>query len=791
MGGGKINLIGMFRKLTIGPQLLIFFGIIMALILAVAGVSFWQAAAVVADVSELLDPASSADSAAAVAFLNQSLRRLLFLLGGLTVTATLIVTSLVYVLFHSITDPLGRLYRSARRWSQGSISHRIRIDQDNEFGQLASVLNQAAERQQNWANILEKTMTEHSRELEHRAFHLETSVAIAQRITSILDSGSLLQQVTELIRQRYNLSYVGLFLATRSGHHLTLQASTRPKADRSTLQIPIGEHSLIGWVAHHRRPGLSSNLLEDDTLNSEIKGNIISLSELALPLTIGRNLVGVLDLHSDQPAAFAREDLPMYQSLADQVAIAIKNSTIYESEQSGRQLSETLQKVGQELNSTLNFGEVQELILQSTRNILPYDMVTISLLDGSSLSLGAQLQTNEGLARPEFPPLDIDQTPPSFPIRQLVEKKEPVVVQDIAAADWLDVPGLPQSGSWLGVPLIHEGEPRGVLSLLRNVPYGIGDQDVATATAIAAQATIALENARLYDQIKRFSEQLEYEVRRRTLALQTAYNQLEQLDEAKTNFIGIASHELRTPLTVLRGYSQILSKAPEILGNPQYATLVEGIISGTHRLQEIVDTMLDMARIENRSLTVLAEPINLFEIVADVRGSFEEALIERQITVEMSTSFRRLPPIHADFDGMCKVFTHLLTNAVKYTPDGGAVMVDGHAWESDPIDKSWPSKGVKFTVKDNGIGIEKENLAAIFDKFFQTGEVALHSSGKTKFKGGGPGLGLAIVRGIVEAHRGLVWAESDGYDEAARPGSTLHVVLPILHEPEREMLPTD
>jgi signal transduction histidine kinase len=120
-----------------------------------------------------------------------------------------------------------------------------------------------------------------------------------------------------------------------------------------------------------------------------------------------------------------------------------------------------------------------------------------------------------------------------------------------------------------------------------------------------------------------------------------------------------------------------------------------------------------------------------------------------------------------------KVFYHVIGNAIKYTPDGGRVTVRGQMAENARQDE------IEITVQDSGIGIAPQNQEFVFEKFYQTGEVLLHSSGKTKFKGGGPGLGLAIARGIVNAHRGRIWLESPGYDETTCPGTTVLVRLPV------------
>jgi len=133
-----------------------------------------------------------------------------------------------------------------------------------------------------------------------------------------------------------------------------------------------------------------------------------------------------------------------------------------------------------------------------------------------------------------------------------------------------------------------------------------------------------------------------------------------------------------------------------------------------------------------------------------------------------------LPICSGDPDLLYKVFDHLVNNAIKYTPDGGKITITGRAVQDDELGPC-----VEVSVDDTGIGIEPQDIDLIFEKFYRTGETALHSSGTTKFKGGGPGLGLAIAQGIVLAHGGRIWAESPGCDEETCPGSRFVVRLPI------------
>jgi signal transduction histidine kinase len=115
----------------------------------------------------------------------------------------------------------------------------------------------------------------------------------------------------------------------------------------------------------------------------------------------------------------------------------------------------------------------------------------------------------------------------------------------------------------------------------------------------------------------------------------------------------------------------------------------------------------------------------------------------------------------------------LIVNAIKYTPDGGTVTISTHITSMDD-----DTPCVEIAVKDTGIGLDEEHHELIFEKFYQVGGVELHSSGKTNFKGGGPGLGLAIVRGVARAHGGKAWVESQGHDEVSYPGSTFYIQLP-------------
>jgi signal transduction histidine kinase len=288
---------------------------------------------------------------------------------------------------------------------------------------------------------------------------------------------------------------------------------------------------------------------------------------------------------------------------------------------------------------------------------------------------------------------------------------------------------------------------------------------------VLARVTTHLRIRDLTRQLQTLNQNLELLVEQRTAELNHAYQKLEKLDRVKADFIEVAGHELRSPLTLIKGYAQILSELN--LEEPNAHRLLDGIISGQERLAEIVNSLLDASQLEGQTMRLSPGPVHLARVIDKACKYFADALRERRLSLIVE-DLETLPGIIGDANLLYKVFYHLLMNAIKYTPDGGEIAIRGR---SAVLKDGRPA--IEIIISDTGIGIDPQDRELIFEKFYQTGKVSLHSSGRTKFKGGGPGLGLAIARGVIVAHDGKIWAESPGYDEKALPGSQFHVILPI------------
>ena len=255
--------------------------------------------------------------------------------------------------------------------------------------------------------------------------------------------------------------------------------------------------------------------------------------------------------------------------------------------------------------------------------------------------------------------------------------------------------------------------------------------------------------------------------------LQKTNKVLRHLDLNKLEFIQVAAHELRTPLTVVKGYVNVLRSFPDIQENAALGEVVDGIIKGADRMHEVVNMMLDVTRIDDETLKIASVPVLLKWIVNDLVRDFEKAAAERgiEITIQYAAD---TPNFNADPTLIQKALYHLMINAIKYTPNGGKVVVS-----TRPVVMDDNAPGVEIAVRDTGIGLDAEHHELVFEKFYQVGSVAIHSSGKTTFKGGGPGLGLALVRGVARAHGGKTWVESAGHDEVHFPGSTFYLQIPV------------
>lgn len=269
-----------------------------------------------------------------------------------------------------------------------------------------------------------------------------------------------------------------------------------------------------------------------------------------------------------------------------------------------------------------------------------------------------------------------------------------------------------------------------------------------------------------------YTQRLVERLENKIYELETANQKLRELDRMKSDFIVLVSHELRTPLTLISGYTYLLKEKVEEANEGEIPTgishVASGLNMGVERLSQVINEIISVSRIAAGNLDLALGPVRLDQTVRPLLVEAKAACEQRGIELR-ACDLSTLPVIQGDGGQLRVAINNVIGNAIKYTGDQGRITICGRA-VGDAID---------ITIADTGVGIPLEEQRRIFEQFHVLGSMQHHSSSKSAFLGGGLGLGLAIARGIVEAHKGRIWVESAGYDPENMPGSIFHILLPL------------
>ncbi|MCB0030604.1 MAG: HAMP domain-containing histidine kinase, partial [Anaerolineales bacterium] len=451
--------------------------------------------------------------------------------------------------------------------------------------------------------------------------------------------------------------------------------------------------------------------------------------------------------------------------------------------------SNVVRRYSQAISRTLDVNELSLVIIRIISDILATSRGALILV--SEEGNQATIEPVPGMG-------DIDDTPVTFPresrlLQALRYERKPLQQYDLDFnPDFRDL-GEPER-NWLHeqsmalfVPIHSAGGLAGIIALgpkRTGLIYRPNEMDLLQI--LADQTVVALQNARLYSELGKQNEtnrQLNIDLRKQN-------ERLEIMDQAKADFIAIASHELRTPLTQVKGYADILDAMNEenMLTREQTRAIIGHVNRATTQLENLVSAMLDASQLDVDSMQLTFMPTQLDTVFRLAVDPLYSAMRERRVQLKLE-GIEDIPQLQLDFKRIVQAFQNLIGNAVKYTPDGGYVTVTAALVPSQAGDNDY----VEIVVSDSGIGIDEKYHSLIFEKFFRIGDSQLHSTGSTKFMGAGPGLGLPITKGVIEAHGGRVWVESEGESKDAFPGSHFHVILPLKQpvKPVEKVMPAD
>lgn len=432
-----------------------------------------------------------------------------------------------------------------------------------------------------------------------------------------------------------------------------------------------------------------------------------------------------------------------------------------------------LYNVSRAMSSTWEVDQILNVVAENLAAVPQIDRCAVWLADpeGKELSLAAA----HGVGAERLAGLGLDLSEDMSPMVRALKTGQVQTVGRLEAEEILA--GTPfVERSLVAVPLSGQDRPLGVVSIDRLAQDPPPQAAVLEMVqSVVEQAGVALHKTRLYRKLVELNRHLDQRVQERTEELARLNRDLAKLNKKKSDFVAIAAHELKTPLTLIQGYAEMLSEAgardipPALLDRE-----LDGIVTGVERLRTIIEDIIDVSLIDTEVLALNLEPTSLETVIQMVRRDWMVAAAERRQSIAVQT-MSELPSIEADGVRLHQVLDNLVGNAVKYTPDGGYIELWARGLESQDGEVAF----VEVTIADSGVGIDSEEQERIFDKFYRIEGPDLHSSSKTRFMGAGPGLGLTIAKGIVEAHGGRIWVESPGYDPERCPGSQFHVILPV------------
>jgi signal transduction histidine kinase len=631
----------------------------------------------------------------------------------------------------------------------------VRLFSDQQIGLLMTFADQAVIAIEN-ARLFEAEQAS-KRELQES---LEYQTAISEVLNVISRSPSQVQPVLDAIAgtaaRLCSAEYAFIGKAIDNKIHLAAASSMDSEHARWLQQHPVSidRSSATGRTALERRAIHIPDILADPEFAHHDWQNVgRQRTILGVPLLHEGNLVGVIMLVRNMVRPFAQRQIELVTTFADQAVIAINNVRLFEEVQARtRELTEALEQQTATADvlkvisrSALDLqGVLDALVESAVRLCNAYDALILQVFGG-----GLRLVAHHGeipIAGP-VGQLTIPLERGSIGGRAVIDRRTIHVADILTEAD--EYPESRKRAHQLGwrtglaVPLVHAGEAIGIILIRRGEVRPFTERQIELVNTFADQAVIAIENTRLFE-----------EVQARTRELAKTVEDLEIASQHKSQFVANMSHELRTPLAAILGYAELMQEGfYEPLGQKSLDALTRIRSNGKHLLG-LINTVLDIAKIESGQFTLNMAEYAVESVVETVRSATESLAQNKKLALKTEVA-KSLPIGVGDEQRLTQVLLNLVGNAIKFT-DAGEVRVTAKAVNGH----------FNVSVADTGPGIPEEHQARIFEQFHQV------DSSNTKAKGG-TGLGLAIAKQIVEMHGGRIWVES-----TLGKGSTFQMELP-------------
>jgi GAF domain-containing protein len=525
---------------------------------------------------------------------------------------------------------------------------------------------------------------------------------------------------------------------------------------RSMMPMPPSKDTTVGRAILRRAVVVIPDVKTDDAYGpqgQDLARTVTYRSIVAVPLLHEGNPIGAIAVGRANAGSFPDRQIALLQAFADQAVIAIRNVRLFDEVQARtEELSESLQQQTATADvlkvisrSTFDLQTVLNALVVSAARLCEADMASINREKGQSYyqvaSFGYSPEFNEYMTRH---PIPLGRG--SIAGRTAV-LGQPVQVLDVLAdADYRFKEGANVGGTrtMLGVPLLREGNPIGVIVLSRKAVRLFTDKQIELVTTFADQAVIAIENVRLFDEI------------------QDKSRQLEEASKHKSQFLANMSHELRTPLNAILGYTELMADGAYGEPSEKMAAVLKRLESNGRHLLGLINDVLDLSKIEAGQLALDLTDYTVEDIAHTVRSTLEPLATDKRLSFKLELA-PQLPPGRGDGRRLTQVLINLVGNAIKFT-DAGEVAIQAKA----------NNGSFHVSVRDTGPGISAADQSKLFQEFQQ-------ADNSITRKKGGTGLGLAISKRIIEMHGGRIWIDS-----TIGQGSTFSFTVPVCVERQVE-----
>ena len=598
---------------------------------------------------------------------------------------------------------------------------------------------------------------ENTRLLNELRQSLEQQTATAEVLKVISSSAGDLQPVFDAMlvsaTQLCQASYGAMWLHESNGQmRVAARHGNLPEAQQIGGVLRLGSSMPSARVFDTREPVEVVDLKEDRSYFDRDPQAVAAVevagirSLISVPMLRDDAVVGTLSVYRREVRPFTDKQIELVKNFASQAVIAIENTRLLnELRQSLQQQTATADVLKVISRSAFDLQTVLDTLVQSAARLCDAESASIHRPQDNSYpyvaSYGLSPEYDEYMRRH---PLVAGR---GTVLGRAVTECKPIQVTDVEAdPEYTLKEGQKLAGfrTVVGIPLLREGVPIGVIMLTRNTVRPFTDKQIELATTFADQAAIAIENVRLFEEIQDKSRQLEV------------------ASQHKSQFLANMSHELRTPLNAILGYTELM--ADGAYGEPSEKMLgvLQRLESNGKHLLGLINDVLDLSKIEAGQLVLELSDYSVQDIAQTVRSTLEPLAADKKLAFKLELA-PELPAGHGDGRRLTQVLINLVGNAIKFT-DAGEVAIKAEA----------NNGSFHVSVRDTGPGISAVDQAKLFQEFQQADNAI------TKKKGG-TGLGLAISKRIIEMHGGKIWVELQ-----LGQGSTFAFTLPVVVERQVE-----